>query len=253
MIHSWQVNTDKPVVEIMKMVYEQSGLKAMLAAEKSEDPAANVQELINSAVDYDSRIEKPALDDYLQQIALVSDADAYDEQAGAVSLMTLHTAKGLEFPVVLIVGVEEGLIPHARSAENEKEIEEERRLLFVGITRAQKKLCLSYASNRTFRGTRQATIRSTFLRGLEGLVFRREIEYEPDHNLNVADDLETGLTGNEPLSFIRGQLVRHSKFGLGRIQEAIASRDHPRVVVRFNAGGQKTIELKYAKLEKLDE
>ncbi len=253
LVDSWRARLAEPVADIVQTVYEQSGLRAALAAEKSEDPAANVDKFIDSVFKYHKETETPSLDDYLQQIALISDADAYDEQAGAVSLMTLHAAKGLEFPAVFIVGVEEGLIPHSRSVDSEKDLEEERRLLFVGITRAKQRLCLSYACNRSVHGARQATIRSEFLRGLEGLVFREEDDFLEDEISDIDKIDDTDSTSMEPLVFQPGQLVRHNKFGIGRIHEAIASRDHPRVVVRFNSAGQKTIELKYAKLEMLDD
>jgi len=253
MVNKWRTLIKTPVAKIMQTVYDQSGLMAALAAEKTEDSAGYAEELINDAAKYDATAEDGSLDDYLQQIALFSDADAYDAQAGAVSLMTLHAAKGLEFPAVIIIGVEEGLIPHSRSLDTEKDLEEERRLLFVGITRAQQRLSISYANNRTVHGANQATIRSSFLRGLEGLKFRRESDFEDDWDFDNDFSRETGVDQDEPaVSFKTGELVRHDRFGIGRIQQAIAAGDNPRVVVNFNSAGQKTLALKYAKLEKLD-
>ena len=112
----------------------------------------------------------PSLVDYLQQIALFSDADAYNASVERVALMTLHSAKGLEFDTVFIVGVEEGLLPHERSADNENETEEERRLFFVGITRAKVNLFIAFAKYRQIRGQTLRTIPSQFLFEL-GLAF----------------------------------------------------------------------------------
>jgi len=253
MVNQWRAKMEAPVAELMQTVYDQSGLMAVLAAEKTEDSAEYAEELINDAAKYDATTEAGSLDDYLQQIALFSDTDAYDEQAGVVSLMTLHAAKGLEFPAVIIIGVEEGLIPHSRSMDTDKELEEERRLLFVGITRAQQRLFISYANNRTVHGANQATIRSGFLRGLEGLEFRRESDFEDDWDFDNDFSRKIGIDDDEPApGFKTGELVRHGKFGIGRIQHTITSGDNPRVVVNFNSAGQKTLALKYAKLEKLD-
>jgi len=241
-----QNRLEDSVSEVLKKTYELSGMQAALAGEQNEESAANVEEMINSASQYEQEQENPSLADYLQQIALVSDADAYDEQAGAVSLMTLHAAKGLEFPAVFIVGVEEGLIPHTRSADSDKELEEERRLLFVGITRAEEKLCLSYARNRTVHGVSMATIRSQFLRNLSGLDFQT-METSEDSE----DDFDIEPDPYESKGFSPGQLVRHPTFGLGRVSKYVRSHGDDRVTVQFNSGARKTLFLKYAKLEKL--
>ncbi len=245
-----------PVAAMMEKVYEKSGLAALHAAEKDEDATANVKELISSAAMYDQQSEEPLLEEYLQQIALISDADAYDEQAGAVSLMTLHAAKGLEFPAVLITGVEDGLIPHSRNANDPDHIEEERRLLFVGMTRAQDELVMSHARQRFLQGSRQLCILSEFLRGIDGLAgspFNDEDESFDPHD---DDDVEDAYTYDESDSQINmsacltaGQLVRSPKLGLGRIQQIVPIRDNPKVVVQFNTAGRKTLYLKHAKLE----
>ena len=117
-----------------------------------------------------------AIQDFLAEITLASAIDRWDEASGAVTLMTLHAAKGLEFPVVFIVALENGLLPHARAAENDNQIEEERRLFFVGITRARRELYLSRCVVRTFRGQQQATFPSRFLAELpEGPIVVRDL------------------------------------------------------------------------------
>src|SRR4029079_17583977 len=120
-------------------------------------------ELITSAHEYDAGNPEASLNDYLAQISLVSDIDHLKDAGGAVTLMTLHAAKGLEFPVVAMIGLEEGILPHSRSRGNLNELEEERRLAFVGITRAQEHLILSKAQYRTIRGLRERTVTSPFL------------------------------------------------------------------------------------------
>ena len=250
-----------PVTRIMKLTYEQSGLADAHIATETDDAKNNVNELINSAVMYDSESDAPSLADYLQQIALMSDSDSYDEQSGAVSLMTLHTAKGLEFPAVLIVGLEDGLIPHIRSTSSpdivnrNKEIEEERRLLFVGMTRAKDRLTLSYAHDRTVQGSVKAAIVSRFLRNLLGLVPRSfesgefagtsGDDYEYDEP--VYDEVVDQTT-----DFADGQLVRHPSLGVGRIERILPSSTNARAVILFGGCTRKTLVLKYAKLERID-
>ena len=131
-----------------------TGLESALRQERAEggeDRLANVEELVTAAKRYEDEIEEPSLEDFLQRVALTSDQDAVDQSAGVVLLMTLHAAKGLEFPVVFIVGLEEGMLPHER-ALGEGDIEEERRLCFVGITRAEQRLYLTHARQRFLRG-----------------------------------------------------------------------------------------------------
>ena len=243
------------VERVMKLTYEWSGLAKAHAADESDDPAANVDELINSAALYDTEAEEPLLSDYLQQIALISDADAYNDQAGAVSLMTLHAAKGLEFPAVLIVGLEDGLIPHRRYGGDESDVEEERRLLFVGMTRAEDRLVLSYARNRMVHGSSQAGIISVFLRDLTGLVCNTDtaddgFDDDDDDDGYSQSDHDDVLA--ECAALARGQLVRHPEFGLGRVQRISNLSDNPKVVVQFNTGACKTLYLKYAHLERID-
>ncbi len=129
-----------------------------------EDRAANVDELLNDAAEFDARHpEDGGLERYLEERALVNESDDLDSSGGSVAMMTLHAAKGLEFPVVFVVGVEQGLLPHQRSLNDDAAMEEERRLLFVGITRAQEVLQISMAHYRNWRGSRNATVPSSFL------------------------------------------------------------------------------------------
>jgi len=149
----------------MEFIYQRSGLEAMLKKldPKGENEIPNVNELISSAAEYEREHPEGSVADYLLEVSLVSDADRLEGTGGAVTLMTLHAAKGLEFPVVAIIGLEEGCLPHSRARSEPKEMEEERRLCFVGITRAQEHLILSNAAWRTMRGKREPTVPSPFL------------------------------------------------------------------------------------------
>jgi DNA helicase-2/ATP-dependent DNA helicase PcrA len=149
----------------METVLQKSGLEAALKKldPTQENEIPNVNELISSASEYDREHPEGTLAEYLAAVSLVSDADRVEGAGGAVTLMTLHAAKGLEFPVVAIIGLEEGCLPHSRAREDERELEEERRLCFVGITRAQERLILSNAAWRTMRGKREPTVSSPFL------------------------------------------------------------------------------------------
>ena len=141
----------------------------MLEAEEQEasggnSPVANVDELITAAVEVDHRYPPgEAMEAFLEQVALVSDTDDLDVSSDRVNVMTLHAAKGLEFPCVYIIAVEDGLLPHSRSKEDPDQLEEERRLLFVGITRAEEELQLSWSQCRTQRGKFSAAVPSSFL------------------------------------------------------------------------------------------
>ncbi len=144
-----------PVSKTVSSVLRASGLEKALRTERDEggeDRLANVQELVTAAVRYEETVPEPTLAEFLNRISLVSDQDQVDERAGVVMLMTLHAAKGLEFPVVFLVGLEQGLLPHERSLHGEGDVEEERRLCFVGITRAREHLFISHAEQRIIRG-----------------------------------------------------------------------------------------------------
>src|SRR6185369_9687340 len=151
--------------ELLDETLEASGYRAMLAdgSEDGEERWANLLELRSVTTRYDDLEPADALDRLLEETALVADQDSYEGDADAVTLITLHAAKGLEFPVVFISGLEEGLFPHSRALDDEKELEEERRLAYVGITRAKRRLFLSHAWRRATWGMGQASVPSRFL------------------------------------------------------------------------------------------
>jgi len=234
------------VAELMERVYKGSGMAAELRAGTSEQGTAadNVNELISSAVHYDSISEDGSLLDYLQQIALFSDSDAYDATRGSVALMTLHSAKGLEFENVFIIGLEEGILPHARSSDNDEELEEERRLFFVGITRAKAGLYISYAKHRLLRGQLTRGIPSQFLYDIEAdsvLCESKETNYYEE--VSQINQAQAGFTP--------GDLVKHEIFGFGRVKEFVDMGENSVIVVRFDTGQIKTLMLKYANLSRI--
>ncbi|HUY91488.1 MAG TPA: UvrD-helicase domain-containing protein [Pirellulales bacterium] len=157
----------RPVEEILSQVLSESGYSEHLqdsGLEEDQDRLANIQELLTAAREFDELSPGEGhLEEFLEQVCLVNDTDAWEDADDRVTLMTLHASKGLEFPVVFLIAVEEGLLPHERSKEKPEQLEEERRLLFVGITRAMEELQLSLARYRDFRGQRKMTVPSTFL------------------------------------------------------------------------------------------
>jgi DNA helicase-2/ATP-dependent DNA helicase PcrA len=154
-----------PLPELLDAILERSGYRAMLAdgSEEGEDRWNNLLELRSVTTRYDDLSPEDALDRLLEETALVADQDAYEGEADAVTLITLHAAKGLEFPVVFIAGMEEGVFPHSRSLDDERQMEEERRLAYVGITRAKRRLFLSHAWRRSTWGMGGASVPSRFL------------------------------------------------------------------------------------------
>jgi len=170
-----------------------------------------------------------------------------------VTMMTLHAAKGLEFPVVAMIGLEEGCLPHARARGDQAQMEEERRLCFVGVTRAQERLILAKAAYRTIRGLRERTVASPFLNEMSqqdlDVIDRASAEsFNGDEDDYIRDRMaeESQRMGAK---FKRGQLVRHKMFGLGRVAEITPMGSQTRAVVEFNTAGRKTLILEYAKLE----
>jgi len=242
LIESFRRNSGGSVQKIMEDVVRRSGLEAML---KKEDPdeeneLANVNELISAAAEYDKEAEQPSLEDFLARVSLVSDADHMDGAGGSVTLMTLHAAKGLEFPVVVMIGLEEGCLPHSRARDDADQLEEERRLCFVGITRAQERLILSMAATRTIRGIRGPTVASQFLTQM------------PRELLNVrarADSHEIPPPMDElDATFQVGQRVRHPAFGVGKVMAISDGGSSTRAVVHFERFGPKVLILEHAHL-----
>jgi len=252
MLEQFKEDVAGKVAPLAERVFTESGLAESLRSGGPDGLNAieNLNELINSAAEYDKQAEQPSLLDYLQQISLFSDTDAYDAASDRVALMTLHAAKGLEFEHVFIVGVEDGLLPHERSntGEDDEQLEEERRLFFVGITRAKTGLYISHARYRTVRGQFLRTIQSEFLFEL-GTDFTEQAR-DDDFDIDDHDDYDSSSQTSP--RFKKGQLVRHEKFGLGRIKEFLNMGENSIVTVKFNSGQTKSLMVKYANLSDVD-
>jgi DNA helicase II / ATP-dependent DNA helicase PcrA len=168
LIDDLAVFRDRPAEEVIRELLEKTEYRQHLSNESGDngngnDRLANLDELITAARQFDEEHGGASIQDFLAEITLASPIDRWDQETGAVTLMTLHAAKGLEFPVVFIVALEQGILPHARASNDGNQLEEERRLLFVGITRARRELFLSRCTQRSFRGQPQATLPSRFL------------------------------------------------------------------------------------------
>ncbi|MCH8212155.1 MAG: UvrD-helicase domain-containing protein [Planctomycetes bacterium] len=253
---------------LVERIIRESGLEAAYRDSKSEEDRErleNLAELISAAtqfvaqpIDFDEDAQADTtllggLTAFLESVALISDADAIDPESGTVTLMTLHAAKGLEYAAVAMVGLEENLLPHIRAVGNEMELEEERRLCFVGITRAKRHLQLSRAAVRTHRGLREPTMESRFLTELPGesIVYSDQSDavgyFDGDDDMQVAR-----LDGETPCGeFPVGCVVRHPKFGLGRVEAVMPQVMGSKARVEFPTVGTKTLILEYAKLERV--
>src|SRR3954451_8981777 len=247
---------------VLEAVYEQSGLLAEL--QNSDDPqdetrVENLRELEAVAREFEEADPDGALTDFLERVALVADSDEIpdaDEHGGVVTLMTLHTAKGLEFPVVFLTGLEDGIFPHMRSLGDDKELEEERRLAYVGITRARQRLYLSRALVRSAWGQPSWNPASRFLDEVPAtLVDWRRVEPSrmAPSALAVAAARPTAKSPGNPkvVSLSVGDKVTHDTFGLGSVVATAGIAEKAEATIDFGASGTKRLLLRYAPVEKL--
>src|SRR5881398_2607750 len=240
-----------PVAELVQRVLEQSGYLDALEAERTieaQGRVENLQELVGVAREYQENADEPSLSHFLQEISLYSDQDALREEESRVTLMTIHNAKGLEFRAVYLIGMEEGIFPHARSIE-EQGIEEERRLCYVGMTRAQERLTLLHASSRMLYGGRNHNLPSRFLDELPAAHVERE-RLRPTSWSGYNAPRHSQVVPQEDVPDLStGDSVRHSTLG-----EGVVVRIEPGglVTVRFaEDGSERKLMLDYAPLEKL--
>lgn len=221
-----------------------------------DDPTADAGDAAAAADAGRSLPEQPTLGDalrlWLESVSLVADADAIDPEQGSVTLMTLHAAKGLEFDTVAVIAVENGLLPHMRAAsEGEDGIEEERRLLFVGMTRAERVLLVSSAAVRTVRGVRQASIESEFLREIPARDCARTDLTERFAGGRIEyDDPEAFSDRDVGEMFPIGSMVRHPIFGVGKIEYLARGFGGTRARISFRSVGLKTLIVEHAKLSR---
>jgi DNA helicase-2/ATP-dependent DNA helicase PcrA len=233
-----------------------SGYRDALRVERTPEAEArleNLEELIAAAEDYTHADASPTLEGFLDGVALVADIDEFKDEGARVTMMTLHSAKGLEFPAVFLTGMEEGVFPHARSMNDEEEIEEERRLCYVGVTRARERLYLSYALHRRIHGYGVGEP-SRFLREmpesqLVSLNTRREAP--PGWAQDAAAYAAAAETVGEDLPFRVGARVRHARFGEGLVVGIERDGSDYVVTVGFASVGRKRLSVQYAHLEEM--
>ena len=243
--------------------------------EEANERIENLMELVSAAREYESREADASLGGFVDRLSLLSEADEESGNREAkVWLMTMHAAKGLEFPVVVIAGMEEGLFPHSRSSEDEEEIEEERRLCYVGMTRAQRRLVLTSAARRRVFGEYQSTepsrflnevpadlvdrITPTFTSAYQGTFTHAHYEFRTNpygrkgKGARFREEEASYAYENEDQSTVRlkpGMRVKHAQFGIGTVLSVEEHNDDLKITVRFNTVGQKKLLARYAKLE----
>jgi DNA helicase-2/ATP-dependent DNA helicase PcrA len=274
---------------MVELAAQESGYLAELEEERtieSQGRMENIQELAGAAMEAAARDPEGGLAEFLEQVSLIGEQDTYEEEDSTVTLMTLHIAKGLEFPVVFVVGMEDGIFPHFRSMTDQSELEEERRLAYVGITRAQGRLYLTHAWSRTLFGQTSYNPPSRFLGEIpEHLIEVKESETrihqrsrprygkQPDPNGGKSSGYTVvGLPGTsgevevergwkppavppipkrESLAFIEGDTVLHERWGEGVVVQVSGYGDDAEATIRFGEVGEKRVLLAYAPLTKV--
>lgn len=245
--------------ELVHDVLEKSGYVEALAAVSSIESEAkleNINELITAAEEFIPDDGASPVAQFLDQVALVSGADEIDEEKGAVTMMTLHLAKGLEFPSVFMVGMEEGLFPHARSIDDPEELEEERRLCYVGMTRAKEELTLAHAFRRRLFGSERYNVASRFLdeippkyvvRNASCVQRRIQTQYAQRTTHDVSD-FDQRPPEELASGFSKGSSVRHPSFGVGAVIACEKTSSGHKVTVRFSSGETKRLIAEFAGL-----
>jgi len=246
------------VTLLVEEILERTGYMRELQAEntvEAETRIENIKEFLSVTKDFDKHSEEKSLEEFLANISLVSDIDTYEEKTAAVVLMTMHSAKGLEFPVVFVVGMEEGVFPHSRSLPESAEMEEERRLCYVAITRAMEKLYLTCAWERNIYGNRMNNPRSRFLDEIPAhLLSGGEEEgsgkktQPPSRPVTPAQSASGGVA---PGLFQLGDKVMHAKWGQGVVVSVKGQGEDAELSVAFPDQGIKNLAVKYAPIKKV--
>ncbi|MGC8861287.1 MAG: ATP-dependent helicase [Armatimonadota bacterium] len=252
--HLHQLSSQLSVRQLTEEALTVSGYLDALAGEHSAEAQSrleNVRELLSVTRQFEETSEDRSLAAFLENVALISDIDTYDASANAITLMTLHSAKGLEFPVVYIIGMEEGLLPHRRSHDVQEEMEEERRLCYVGMTRAKRELVFSYAYKRTLMGQTQFPQVSRFLREIPHELLDRPLsEARRAADITWNRDFVPHRTPSTA-TFRPATRVHHPYFGRGIVLSSTGTGEDERVTVAFDNGGVKTLAVSVAKLERV--
>ncbi len=268
---------DLPLHELIGQVLDLSGYRKVLRESGDEDDAdrlANIEELITAARQYYEADPSRVLGDFLEQVTLASDVDSWDEKSDCVSVMTLHAAKGLEFPVVYLMACEQGILPHNRSIESGKDddLEEERRLCFVGMTRAMQELTLCHARMREFRGQVTYAIPSMFLDELPRDVQTQDPSSGRNQARSAINEWRSGIgdtasragfatkpmtpaAAGTPIAgtnYTVGGVVQHDEYGIGQITDVSGFGALRRLKIRFPAAGEKTFVADKVKLKVIE-
>lgn len=255
---------DKSVLDILEAILDRTGYLAQL--EESTDPqdqarAENIGELLSVAKDFQDTNPTGTVEDFLEQVALVNDVDSFEQEESKVTLMTLHAAKGLEFPIVFLGGLEEGLFPHSRTLMNPEEIEEERRLAYVGITRAEKELYISNATTRTVFGRTSSYLPSRFIDEIpaelvDGLRAKRRIPDDikptvPRHMSVASRPVTKPIIRNEVIvDWKVGDTAIHSKWGNGKVVNVSGEGAGMKLTIEFPTQGVRVVMAKFAPVKK---
>ena len=255
---------DKTVLDILESILDRTGYLAQL--EESTDQqdqarAENIGELLSVAKDFQDTNPTGTVEDFLEQVALVNDVDSFEQEESKVTLMTLHAAKGLEFPIVFLGGLEEGLFPHSRTLMNPEEIEEERRLAYVGITRAEKELYISNATTRTVFGSTSSYLPSRFIDEIpeelvDGLRAKRKVpddikRHVPQHMSVTSRPVTKPIVRNEVIADWKvGDTAIHSKWGNGKVINVAGEGAGMKLTIEFPTQGVRVVMAKFAPVKK---
>ena len=255
---------DKSVLDILEAILDRTGYLAQL--EESTDPqdqarAENIGELLSVAKDFQDTNPTGTVEDFLEQVALVNDVDSFEQEESKVTLMTLHAAKGLEFPIVFLGGLEEGLFPHSRTLMNPEEIEEERRLAYVGITRAEKELYISNATTRTVFGRTSSYLPSRFIDEIpaelvDSLRAKRRTPDDikptvPRHMSVASRPVTKPIIRNEVIADWKvGDTAIHSKWGNGKVVNVSGKGAGMKLTIEFPTQGVRVVMAKFAPVKK---
>ena len=255
---------DRTVLDILESILDRTGYLAQF--EESTDPqdqarAENIGELLSVAKDFQDTNPSGTVEDFLEQVALVNDVDSFEQEESKVTLMTLHAAKGLEFPIVFLGGLEEGLFPHSRTLMNPEEIEEERRLAYVGITRAEKELYISNATTRTVFGRTSSYLPSRFIDEIpeelvDGLRAKRKVpddikRHVPQHMSVTSRPVTKPIVRNEVIADWKiGDTAIHSKWGNGKVINVAGEGAGMKLTIEFPTQGVRVVMAKFAPVKK---
>ena len=255
--------SDMAAADLIYEVLEASGYLAQLKADRTVEAQSrleNLSELVNAAADYDQQADEPSLQGFLEHTVLVSDQDNLEDDRAAVTLMTLHASKGLEFPAVFIAGMENGLFPHSRSFDEPLEMQEERRLCYVGMTRAERWLFLTSAASRRLYGNEQHQMPSAFLPDIPGTCITNHSApsevpgHDPRHGSPhgmPAPRRVQSPTSVPAENLAAGAVVQHAQFGRGVVQRCEGEGDALKLTIVFSDHGVKKIMPKYASMQVL--